>query len=246
MKFSVVIPVHNEEKSIESTILDLHQEFERENIENEIVVVNDNSTDGTSDILKRLSGQFKNIKVVNRKPPNGFGRAIKDGLDNFSGDAVAIVMGDASDDPRDVVTYFRRIEEGYDCAFGSRFIKGSVVKDYPFHKLLVNRIANTFIRCLFLIGHNDITNAFKAYRREVIEAIKPIQARHFNVTVELPLKAIVRGYNYATVPIRWYGRTSGVSKLKIREMGRKYLFTVLYVWLEKHLLKDEIKERLTT
>ncbi len=241
MELSVIIPAHNEEESIESTLLDIHRELENEDIKNEIIVVNDKSTDNTLLILEKLAKKFANLKVIDRKPPYGFGRAVKEGLDNFSGDVVTIVMGDASDDPKDIVRYFRKIKEGYDCAFGSRFIKGSVVKDYPMHKLIVNRIANTFIRCLFLIRYNDVTNAFKAYRREVIESIKPIQAIHFNITVELPLKAIARGYSYSIVPINWYGRTSRVSKLKIKEMGRKYLFTVLYVWLEKLLLKDDIR-----
>jgi len=153
---------------------------------------------------------------------------------------VATVMGDLSDDPEDIVRCFRKIEEGYDCVFGSRFMKGSTVKDYPLTKLLINRLANNFIRMLFLIRPNDITNAFKLYRREVIKVIQPLQALYFNITVEIPLKAIVRGFSYTQIPISWYGRQSGVSKLGIREMGRKYLFTVLYIWLEKILLADEI------
>ncbi|MFQ5329024.1 MAG: glycosyltransferase family 2 protein [Thermodesulfobacteriota bacterium] len=243
MKLSVIIPAHNEEESIESTVRDITRELEKASIRHEIIVLNDNSTDDTLSILKKLAGELATLKVINRKPPNGFGRAVREGLDSFSGDVVTIVMGDASDDPRDIVSYFRKIEEGYDCVFGSRFIKGSVVKGYPTHKLIVNRIANTFVSGLFFIRYNDTTNAFKAYRREVIESIKPIQAIHFNITVELPLKAMARGYSYAIIPINWYGRTSGISKLKIREMGRKYLFTVLYVWLEKLLLKDDIRAR---
>jgi len=243
MELSVIIPAHNEEESIERTILDIHRELAGANISHEIIVLNDNSTDSTPLVLKKLAKKKSNLKVINRKPPNGFGRAVREGLDSFSGDVVTIVMGDASDDPRDIVRYYRKIEEGYDCVFGSRFIKGSVVKGYPAHKLIVNRIANRFVSCLFFIRYNDTTNAFKAYRREVIESIKPIQAIHFNITVELPLKAIARGFSYAIIPINWYGRTSGISKLKIREMGRKYLFTVLYVWLEKLLLKDDIRAR---
>ena len=106
-------------------------------------------------------------------------------------------------------------------------------------KLMVNRLANSFIRVLFGIRYNDMTNAFKAYNARVIRAISPIQANHFNITVELPLKALVRGFSYAVVPVNWYGRKSGVSKLTLRQMGRKYLFSVLYVWLEKHLVADE-------
>lgn len=243
MKLSIVVPAHNEEENIGQAILDIITEMTKEKIDYEIIAVDDNSVDSTFKVLTELSGKYSNVKVVRRNPPKGFGRAIREGLANIEGDAVAIVMGDLSDDPADIVRCFRKIEEGYDCVFGSRFIKGSKVKDYPVAKLLVNRIANTFIRALFFIKPNDITNAFKLYKREVINAVQPLQSLYFNVTVEIPLKAIVRGFSYVQIPISWYGRKSGVSKLGIKEMGKKYLFTVLYIWLEKILLKDEINRR---
>lgn len=243
MKLSVVIPAHNEEGCIEKVVLEIIDELKKEGIDNEIVIVNDNSTDLTAQVAEKLAKDHFNVKVVNRTPPNGFGRAVKEGLDNFTGDAVVIAMGDASDDPRDIVRYFRKIEEGYDCVFGSRFMRGAVVKDYPQHKLFVNRLANLFLQCLFMTAHNDLTNAFKAYKREVIEAIKPIESLYFNITIELPLKALIRGYKAAVVPISWYGRESGVSKLKIKEMGRRYLYVSLYLWLQKMLIKDDIRDR---
>ena len=132
--------------------------------------------------------------------PRGFGFTVRAGLDEFEGDAVAIVMADASDDPADLVRYHRLLEEGYDCAFGSRFMRGGAVHDYPRLKLVINRIANSFIRMLFRHGYNDTTNAFKAYRREVIETVQPLLSNHFNLTVELPLKAIVRGHSYGDRP----------------------------------------------
>jgi dolichol-phosphate mannosyltransferase len=149
------------------------------------------------------------------------------------------MMADGSDSPGDLVQYFRKIEEGYDCAFGSRFIRGSKILDYPVHKLAINRMANWFIRMLFRLRFNDITNAFKCYRRPVIEGMQPLLSPHFNLTVEMPLKAIVRGYSYAIVPISWTNRKSGMSKLKIKEMGSRYLFIVLYVWLEHHLSRGD-------
>ena len=242
MKLSIIIPAHNEEDGIAQAIGDVINELNKEKIQYEIVVVNDNSSDNTKNVVEALMRRYSDIRLVNRQPPCGFGRAVKDGLSYARGDVVGIVMGDLSDDPKDVVKCFRKIEEGYDCVFGSRFIKGSVVRDYPLIKLFINRLANSFVRILFLIKANDITNAFKLYRRDVIAAIQPIQALYFNITVEIPLKAIVRGFSFVQIPINWYGRKSGVSKLGIREMGRKYLFTVLYVWLEKILLKDEIKK----
>lgn len=243
MKLSVVIPAHNEEGGIEKVVTDILDELKKSEIDSEIIIVNDNSSDRTGEIAARLSREHRSIKVIDRIPPNGFGRAIREGLDNVTGDAVVVAMGDASDDPRDIVRYFRKIEEGYSCVFGSRFMKGATIDDYPPHKLFVNRLANLFLQCLFLTKHNDLTNAFKAYRKEVIAAIKPIESLYFNITIELPLKALIRGYSAAVIPINWYGRESGVSKLKIREMGRRYLYTALYIWLQRVLISDDIRER---
>ena len=150
------------------------------------------------------------------------------GLERFEGDAVAIVMADGSDDPRDLVRYYQLLEEGYDCAFGSRFMPRRGGPRLPALKLVINRVVNLGIRVLFRHGYNDTTNAFKAYRREVIETVQPLLSNHFNLTVELPLKAIVRGHSYAVVPISWRNRTAGESKLDLREMGSRYLFIVLY------------------
>ena len=153
----------------------------------------------------------------------------------MKGDSVVIMMADASDDPNDAVKYWNILNEGYECAFGSRFIKNSKVIDYPQLKLFINRIANSFIRIMFAISLNDTTNAFKAYRKNTIEGCKPYLSPHFNLTVELPLKAIVRGYSYSTLPITWKNRKFGVAKLKIKEMGSRYFFICMYVWLEKYL-----------
>ena len=108
-------------------------------------------------------------------------------------------------------------------------------EDYPRLKLVINRLANWFIRTIFRHHYNDTTNAFKAYRRGVIDAIQPLLSNHFNLTVEMPLKAIARGHTFRVVPISWTGRSAGRSKLGIREMGSRYLFIALYVWLEAHL-----------
>jgi len=241
MKLSVVIPAHNEEGTIKNTIREIVETLLKEKISYEIVLVNDNSTDNTAHIAAELSKNDANIKVVTRTPPGGFGRAVREGLDNISGDAVVICMGDASDSPADIVKYFRKLEEGFDCAFGSRFIKGAHVAGYPVVKLIFNRLGNLLIKYMFGIKYNDTSNAFKAYKRQVIESVKPIVSNHFNITVEIPLKAINRGYSYAIVPISWYGRTSGVSKHKLAELQRKYFFSIFYALLEKILLKDELK-----
>jgi dolichol-phosphate mannosyltransferase len=241
MKLSIVIPAHNEEKCIQQVTENLYRVLGAEEIDYEIVLVNDNSTDNTPAIIAKMAQNNQRIKPVHCQPPNGFGRAIRKGLDNFSGDAVVIYMGDGSDDPQDVVKYYHKLLQGYDCVFGSRFIKGSRVSGYPRLKLFLNRSGNKFIQLLFMINYNDTSNAFKAYKREVIKAIQPLVSQYFNITVEIPLKAVVRGFSYAVVPINWNGRGSGVSKYHIRELSRKYFFSILYVWLEKILLKEELK-----
>ena len=241
LKFSIIIPAHNEEEALRPTISRLHRRLVDEQIPFEILVINDHSSDSTESVLQQLAHEYPGVRSVSNEKPGGFGRAIQTGLEHFSGDAVCIVMADASDDPRDVVTYYRKLQQGYECVFGSRFVAGSKVIDYPRHKLLVNRLANWFINVLFQLRFNDTTNAFKAYRREVIAGVSPVLAPHFNITVELPLKAITRGYTYTTVPINWYNRATGVSKLKIQEMGSRYLFIVLYIWLEKLLTRGDYR-----
>jgi dolichol-phosphate mannosyltransferase len=151
------------------------------------------------------------------------------------------MMADMSDSPKDLVLYYHVLEQGYDCAFGTRFGPGGGVHGYPRLKLVLNRIVNTGIRILFQHGYNDTTNAFKAYRRPVIDQLQPLLSNHFNLTVELPLKAVVRGYTYAVVPVTWTSRRHGVSKLQLHEMGSRYLFIVLYVWLEHHLSRGDYR-----
>jgi len=242
MKLSIVIPAHNEEGSIRTTASELIQSLTEVNIDHEILVINDNSSDGTENILIDLTKEFPSFRYISNTPPNGFGLAVRKGLDNFSGDVVAIVMADGSDAPENVIDFFRKIEEGYDCVFGSRFIKNGKTYDYPQIKLILNRLANLFIKILFGIRYNDVTNAFKMYRKETIEGLKPFLSHHFNLTVELPLKAITRGYTYTVLPNTWKNRTSGVAKLKIKEMGSRYLFIVLYCLIEKWLSLDDYKK----
>jgi dolichol-phosphate mannosyltransferase len=245
MKISVVIPAYNEADSIDDTVRRMIARLSDAEIDYEIVVIDDASTDGTAEVVQRLHAEDPRVSVHRSHNPQGFGFAVRAGLDLFTGDAVVIAMADGSDHPDDIVAYARVLEEGYDCAFGSRFVKGSHVHDYPRVKLIINRIVNFGIRVMFRLRYNDTTNAFKAYRREVIETIQPLLSNHFNLTVEIPLKAVVRGHSYRVVPISWYNRRAGVSKLKLQEMGSRYLFIVLYVFLERHLSRGDYRRKST-
>jgi dolichol-phosphate mannosyltransferase len=243
MKLSVVMPAQNEEGSVGKTVEGVVAVLEREGIDYELIVVNDDSEDLTEAVVAALGQSNPRIRVHRSHNERGFGNAIRAGLDVFEGDAVAIVMADASDDPEDLVRYYKVLEQGFDCAFGSRFVPGAKVYDYPRVKYVVNRLANQFIRILFRHRYNDTTNAFKAYRREVIETIQPLLSKHFNLTVEMPLKAIIRGHSYEVIPTSWTNRTSGEAKLAMKEMGSRYLFIVLYVWLENALSRGDYQVR---
>jgi len=246
VKLSIIIPAHNEEGALPATISALSARLSGAQINHEIIVVNDNSRDNTRAVAQQLSPRFP-VQVIDNTGPNGYGLAVRLGIQHFSGDAVAIVMADASDAPEDVVKFFQTMEsKGVDCVFGSRFIPGGRTIDYPWPKKILNRFANLFIRLLFGLRYNDMTNAFKMYRREVILGTQPLLSHHFNLTVELPLKAIIRGYSYEVVPNIWINRKTGISKFKIKEMGSRYLFIVIYCWLEKwlsrgnYLKKDQL------
>ena len=243
MKLSVVMPAQNEEGSVGATVEGVVAALERERIDYEVIVVNDDSEDTTEAVVNAIGADNPRVRCHRSHYERGFGMAIRAGLDVFEGDAVAIVMADASDNAEDLVKYHQLLEEGWDCAFGSRFMPGAKVHDYPRLKYTINRLANWFIRILFRHRYNDTTNAFKAYRREVIETIQPLLSKHFNLTVEIPLKAIVRGHTYAVIPTDWTNRTSGVPKLAMKEMGSRYLFIVLYVWLESTLSRGDYRVR---
>jgi dolichol-phosphate mannosyltransferase len=240
MKFSIVMPAHNEEDCVAETLETLLTELHASAIPAEIIVVDDGSTDSTVECVQRVSERYPEVRLVRNSGRNGFGMAVRCGLEYAKGEAIAIMMADGSDSPKDVALYYRTLQqEGCDCVFGSRFVSGGKVIDYPGHKLVLNRMANWFIKTIFGFRFNDVTNAFKCYRREVIDGIQPLISPHFNLTVEMPLKAIVRGFSYRVVPICWTNRKTGISKLRIREMGSRYLFIVLYLWLEKRLARGD-------
>jgi dolichol-phosphate mannosyltransferase len=243
VKLSIVIPAYNEAESITDTVVSFHNVLNNEQIHHEILVVNDNSKDNTLEVLGALQSTVTSLVITSNGGPNGFGNAVRWGLDRFSGDCVAIVMADLSDSPEDLVKFYRELEKGYDCVFGTRWSKGGKTFDYPKHKLLFNRVFNNVVRILFRIKYDDCTNAFKLYRKETILGTKPYLSPHFNLTLEIPLKAIVRGYSYSVIPNTWQNRKFGKSNLKIKEMGSRYAFILIYCWIEKFFVKNDYNKK---
>ena len=242
-KLSVIIPGRDESENLPNCLKEIIEVLVREKIRYEVLVIDDGSTDNTHERVTNIIKKYPYVRYIKNNAENGFGRAVRLGLDEFTGDAVAIMMADRSDSPKDLIKYWEILQEGYECAFGSRFIKGSRVYNYPTLKLLANRIVNTIIRYAFRIETNDITNAFKMYSREVIDGCKPLISPHFNLTVEIPLKAIVRGYTWKVIPISWQNREKGIAKLKLREMGSRYFFIIAYLWLEKYFSKGDYRRK---
>ncbi len=243
MKLSIVIPAYNEEKSIMEVIDAIEETLSKIKIDHEVVVINDNSKDQTEEVLKSLSSKYpETFKYFNNSGPNGFGYAVRYGLDRFTGDCVAIMMADLSDSPYDLIKYYSTmIERNVDCVFGNRWSNGGVVIDYPILKKVVNRLANFIIRIVMNVKYNDTTNAFKLYKKEVIQGIRPFLSPHFNLTIELPLKSIIRGYSFAVVPNSWRNRKHGISNLKIKEMGSRYFFILMYCFIEKYFSRGDFK-----
>ncbi|MFV0442857.1 MAG: glycosyltransferase family 2 protein [Planctomycetaceae bacterium] len=241
MKLSIVFPAHNEAENIRQCVADLRRCIsDEQRIPAEYIVVDDNSSDATAEIVLSMAEEDPRVRLIPREPPAGFGRAIRSGVAAVTGDVVVIYMADSSDHPEDVLAYYRKIQEGYDCVYGSRFIKGGSVEHYPPVKLIVNRFVNTCIRWMFWTKFNDLTNAFKAYRTEVIRACGPFNACHFNITLEMSLGALIRRYYIAQIPIGWSGRTWGSSKLRLHEMGRRYLSTLLMMFFQRMLISDDL------
>jgi dolichol-phosphate mannosyltransferase len=245
MKLSVVIPAYNEALNLPDTIGAFYTTLQQHNISHEILVVNDNSKDNTEEVIEQLQQTVPTLRMVFNPPPgNGFGMAIRKGLEHFTGDCVAIVMADLSDSPDDLVKFYNTfVQQKVDCVFGNRFTKGAVVEGYPKTKLIINRIVNHAIAILFKIRYRDFTNAFKLYSRRTIEGLHPFLSPHFNLTVELSLKAVVRGHSYAIVPNSWRNRKHGTSNLKIKEMGSRYFFIILYCFIEKYFSRGDFKKK---
>ena len=242
MSLSIIIPCRNEEESIKKTIDEILSHLTGKIEEFEINIINDFSTDNTLDIIKKISDVNKNVKVYDNKVI-GLGGAINKGIDKSLYKFTIIVTADLSDSPEDILKYYLEIKNNnLDSVLGTRFSPKSKVENYPKNKLFLNRFFNNFVRILFWNKYNDFTNSFKIYKTEILRNLRPIVSENFNVFLELPLKIILRKYNYSIIPINWKNRKDGKAKFMIKEFGSMYLFTLLYCLLEKILLNKKVKK----
>lgn len=237
LKFSIIMPAYNEESVIGTTLHGLTEHLEECKFDYEVIVVDDGSRDGTGGVVREIAAENPRIRPVENPGPGGYGFAIRKGLEVYQGDAFVIVTSDGADSPKDVATYFRKIEEGYDCAFGSRFVKGASVEGYPWFKLLVNRLANRMIGLLLRQKYYDFTNGFKCYRRQVVDDMQPLVAGQFNITIELALKSVMAGWRYAVVPVDWRQRDVGKSSFKLMRLVKPYAVTMIYCFARRYLLR---------
>ena len=237
MKLSIILPVRNEAKGISKTLDLICAGIDQ--IDYEIIAVNDFSDDDTYDIISKKKDSINKIKLFDNAK-KGLGGAINLGIEKSNGDAICIMMADLSDDISDLRKYYELIQsENVDAIFGSRFIKGSNVYDYPIKKLLLNRIFNYITKFIFLSDYNDFTNAFKIYKKKALIKTMPLISEDFNIFLEIPLKIISRKMNYKIIPIGWKNRKEGKAKFNMKELRSKYLFTLIYCFLEKILLKKK-------
>ena len=234
---SILIPLRDEFDNLDNIVGKFDQNLQ--SINYEVIFVNDFSSDNTLQKAKTISSKKKNYKVYDNQK-KGLGGALNLGIEKTQGEYTCIMMADLSDDIDDLKVYYKKISQNeHDAIFGSRFMRSSKVKDYPLNKLILNRIFNFFVKVLFLNRYNDFTNAFKIYRSDILKSFIPLISESFNIFLEIPLKIISRGYKYEIIPINWYNRKKGKAKFNIKELRSKYLFTLIYCFIEKTLLSKK-------
>lgn len=226
---SVVVPCHNEEMNVGPLVARLKALYGEYLYE--IVLVDDNSHDHTHDVIEQLAAADPLIKPVYRVPPNGVGRAIADGYKASTGHYVLSMDCDFQHLLPELRDLFDAAAQGHDVVVGSRFSRHSVLLNYPFQKILMNRGFHLLARILLMRKLRDLTNNLKLMRREVIEDLRLTQPG-FAVNAETGLQPLLMGYSVQEVPISWINRTPdmGVSSFKLIRVGGGYWQVLLKLW----------------
>lgn len=224
MKLSVVVPAYNEQDNIKEVIDKIERSLD---IEHELIVVNDHSTDATAEIVNKLSRQYNNVRLVENKLKQGFANAIKTGLSNVATELSIPVMGDLCDDLLTIKKMLQKINEGYDIVCGCRYIKGGARLGGSQLKGFFSYFVGWSLYYLLGFPTRDIANAFKMYRKTVIDSMD-IKSEGFEVSMEIPLKAYYLGFKITEVPTVWKERTKGKSSFQMMKLFPSYL--KLYIW----------------
>ena len=229
---SAVLIAHNEEENIGGMLEGLLGNYRDELLE--IIVVNDSSTDGTSDVVRARMGRDSKVRLIEKGPPSGPGLALKTGFRNVSpkADYVLTMDSDFIENIREVRPLIAAAEEeGCDGAIGSRYMKGGKLVNYPLTKKIMNRSFHFIVRALFHIRQKDLTNNFKLYKAEIIRDL-PWKSDDFAINAETGIFPIVAGYNIAEVPVSWIQRGAGMGKSKFRlfRVGWGYIKVIGYAW----------------
>ena len=231
---SIIVPVRNESENLNEIFHYFLKNLK--DLKFEVLIINDFSEDDTFLKAEQLSKEFNEFKVINNDK-KGLGGAINLGIKSSSGSNIAIMMADQSDSIDDLKKYNSILNsQNLDAVLGSRFLQDSKITGYPMGKLILNRIFNKFVSLIFWNKFNDYTNAFKIYKKKILLEIMPLISEDFNIFLEIPLKIISRNYKYEVIPLSWDGRKKGKSKFRIKELRSKYLFTLIYCFIEKNLL----------
>jgi SAM-dependent methyltransferase len=226
---SIVIPARNEAANIPGLVQSLLNFYEP--YIQEIVIVNDGSTDDTEAILCELSAADSRIRPVNRSAPNGVGLSLRDGYRAATGRYILSMDCDFVDLLPQLRGLFQAIAEGHDGAIGSRFSHDSILVNYPFAKLIFNRLCHLLIKLFFFSTARDVTNNLKLYRSEILKNLD-IRSTHFSVNLETGLKPLLEGHDIIEVPISWVNRTPemGSSSFSVRRVGGAYATTLFSFW----------------
>ncbi|MFA5049581.1 MAG: glycosyltransferase family 2 protein [Candidatus Micrarchaeia archaeon] len=226
IQLSIIIPTWDEEGNIENTINSIALTLEKDNLAYEILIVDDNSSDKTIEIVNKLSQKNSNIRLIRHQPPRSFGYSIRDGIQLSNGELIVIMMADLSDDPRYLKEMYFKYKEGNSVIVGSRFLKGSKVDSYPFLKMISNRLFNLAVMVGFFTNINDTSNNFKAFDSRKAKKIK-LECKSFEVGAELMLKMLIKGEKITQIPVSWTDRTKGEAKFKLKNTFLKYFLLFL-------------------
>lgn len=230
MKISIVIPVHNEEEIISETIKNIENKL---NLDYEIIIVNDHSTDDTSVIVKNLMRQYSNLMLVENDTGRGFADALRKGFSISNSDLIIPVMADLCDDPQTIAVMHDKVLDGFDVVCGSRYMKKGGKIGGPKLQSFFSRFVGLSLKHIIRIPTSDVSNSFKCYRRNVLEGIQT-QSEGFELSMEITVKAYFAGYKITEVPTVWQGRYIGKSKFYLLRVAPSYIKLYLWAILKKN------------